>query len=66
MSDVFGLKRDSRLGSAVEFFAVDKVTDHREIASFTTPALAVDDRVILAGRVPPADDVVDLIQDAMS
>lgn len=46
---------------------VDKVTDFGEIASYgvmSTPALAIDDRVVLAGRVPTVDELVDLIQNA--
>lgn len=48
---------------------VDKVTDYGEIASYgvmTTPALAVDDQVVLAGRVPTVDEIVGLIGGAMS
>jgi small redox-active disulfide protein 2 len=46
---------------------VDKITDYGEIASFgvmSTPALAIDDQVVLAGRVPTVDELVDLIQNA--
>lgn len=46
---------------------VDKVTDPGEIASYgvmSTPALAVDDRVVLAGRVPTVAELVRLIGDA--
>lgn len=45
------------LGVDAEF---DKVTDPAEIASWgvmATPALVVDDEVVLSGRVPSADDV---------
>jgi small redox-active disulfide protein 2 len=46
---------------------VDKVTDYGQIASLgvmSTPALAIDDRVVLAGRVPTVDELVDLLQNA--
>ena len=40
--------------------AIEKVTDPAEIASWgvmTTPALVVDDEVLVSGRVPGADEV---------
>ncbi len=46
---------------------VDKVTDYGQIASYgvmSTPALAIDDQVVLAGRVPTVDELVDLIRSA--
>lgn len=45
------------LGIDAEF---DKVTDPAEIASWgvmATPALVVDDEVVVSGRVPSAEDV---------
>lgn len=45
--------------------AVDKVTDYGEIASYgvmSTPALAIDDAVVLAGRVPTVAELVELIR----
>lgn len=42
----------------------DKVTDPAEIASWgvmRTPALVVDDEVVLSGRVPSAEDVKKLL-----
>jgi small redox-active disulfide protein 2 len=45
------------LGLTAEF---EKVTDPADIASWgvmRTPALVVDDEVVLSGRVPSADDV---------
>ena len=42
----------------------DKVTDPAEIASWgvmRTPALVIDDEVVLSGRVPSADDVKKLL-----
>jgi small redox-active disulfide protein 2 len=42
---------------------VDKVTDYGDIASYgvvSTPALAIDDQVVFAGRVPSHAELVDL------
>ena len=42
----------------------EKVTDPAEIASWgvmRTPALVIDDEVVLSGRVPSADDVKKLL-----
>lgn len=44
--------------------AIDHVTDPGEIASWgvmSTPALVVDDEVVLAGRVPTAAEVASLL-----
>jgi small redox-active disulfide protein 2 len=52
----------ARLGLDVE---VQHVTDMEEIVRYgvmSTPALVVDDKVRLAGRVPRVDDVVALLQ----
>jgi len=49
------------LGIDAEF---DKVTDPAEIASWgvmATPALVVDDEVVLSGRVPSTEDVTALL-----
>lgn len=49
------------LGIDAEF---DKVTDPAEIASWgvmATPALVVDDEVVVSGRVPSAEDVRNLL-----
>lgn len=46
---------------------VEKVTDSGRIASYgvmTTPALAIDDQVVIAGRVPSVGELADLIQNA--
>lgn len=51
------------LGVQAEF---DHVTDPAEIASWgvmATPALVVDDEVVLSGRVPSTEDVKDLLAD---
>jgi small redox-active disulfide protein 2 len=49
------------LGLDVE---IDKVTDPGEIASWgvmSTPALVIDDDVVLAGRIPPPDQLKQLL-----
>lgn len=49
------------LGLAVE---IEHVTDAGEIVSWgimSTPALVIDDEVVLSGRVPPADRIKQLI-----
>jgi small redox-active disulfide protein 2 len=46
-------------------FELQKVTDINEILSFgvmSTPALAVDGKVKVAGRVPTVDEVKKLLQ----
>lgn len=51
----------SELGLTADF---EKVTDPGEIASWgvmATPALVIDDEVVLAGRVPSGDDVKKLL-----
>lgn len=43
---------------------IDHVTDEREIISYgvmSTPALVIDDEVVVAGRVPGPDKVRELI-----
>jgi len=47
----------AELGLDVE---IDKVTDPGEIVSWgvmSTPALVIDDEVVVSGRVPPADQI---------
>ena len=49
------------LGLSIE---IDKVTDPGEIISWgvmSTPALVVDDAVVLSGRVPSADQIRQLL-----
>ena len=49
------------LGLTVE---IDKVTDPGEIVSWgvmSTPALVIDDEVVLSGRVPNADQIKQLL-----
>jgi small redox-active disulfide protein 2 len=51
----------TELGLDVE---IQKVTDPGEIVSWgvmSTPALVIDDEVVLAGRVPAADDLKKLL-----
>jgi small redox-active disulfide protein 2 len=51
------------LGVAAE---LEKVTDYGDIAKFgvvSTPALVVDDRVILSGRVPTVAALRQLLED---
>lgn len=48
------------LGLVADF---EKVTDPAEIASWgvmSTPALVIDDEVVLSGRVPSLDDVKEI------
>ncbi len=43
---------------------IEKVTDPGEIVSWgvmSTPALVIDDEVVLSGRVPPADQIKQLL-----
>jgi small redox-active disulfide protein 2 len=43
---------------------VEKVTDFAEIASYgvmSTPALVIDDQVVVSGRVPKADEIQALL-----
>ena len=49
------------LGLSADF---EKVTDPAEIASWgvmSTPALVIDDEVVLSGRVPTSDDIKHLL-----
>ena len=58
-TDTCGARPNS--ASTVE---IDKVTDPGEIASWgvmSTPALVIDDDVVLSGRVPPADQIKQLL-----
>jgi small redox-active disulfide protein 2 len=46
---------------------IEKVTDYADIASWgvmSTPALVVDDRVVLTGRVPLLDELAALLEGA--
>lgn len=51
----------AELGLSVE---IDKVTDPSEIVAWgvmSTPALVIDDEIVLSGRVPAADHIKQLI-----
>lgn len=51
----------TELGLGVE---IDKVTDPGEIVAWgvmSTPALVIDDEVVVSGRVPSADQIRQLI-----
>ncbi|MGF1668156.1 MAG: thioredoxin family protein [Acidimicrobiia bacterium] len=44
--------------------AIEKVTDYAEIAGYgvmSTPALVVDEQVVVAGRVPSVDEIRTLL-----
>jgi small redox-active disulfide protein 2 len=46
---------------------VEKVTDYAAIAGYgvmKTPGLVVDDKLLVSGRVPSADEVTGLLADA--
>jgi small redox-active disulfide protein 2 len=62
---------EARTRDALQSLGVDalvqKVTDYGEIASYgvmSTPALAIDDDVVLAGRVPGVEELVELLRPA--
>jgi small redox-active disulfide protein 2 len=47
--------------------AVDKVTDFGDIASYgvmSTPALVVDEQVVMSGRVPTVPELVTMLANA--
>jgi small redox-active disulfide protein 2 len=51
----------AELGLSVE---IEKVTDPREIVEWgvmSTPALVIDDEVVLSGRVPSVDQIEQLL-----
>ena len=52
----------SELGMTAD---IEKVTDPADIASWgvmSTPALVVDDQVVLSGRVPSVDELASILQ----
>lgn len=49
-------------------YELEKITDVNDIVSFgvmSTPALAVDGKVLVSGKVPPAQEVKQLLEGAM-
>ena len=53
------------LGLSAEFV---KVTEYPEIMAYgvmSTPALVIDEKLVLAGRVPSCDEVVTLLKRAL-
>jgi small redox-active disulfide protein 2 len=64
---------EARTKEAIDSLGVDasivKVTDFAEIASrgvMSTPALALDGRVVITGRVPSVSEIITVISDATS
>ena len=48
---------------------VEKVTDYAEIAAYgvmSTPALVVDDQVLMAGRIPGLDSLKEALADRLA
>lgn len=48
-------------------YELEKITDVNDIVSFgvmSTPALAVDGKVLVSGKVPPAQEVKQLLEGA--
>ena len=55
----------AELGQTIE---VEKVTDYAQIAAYavmSTPALVVDDQVLLAGRIPGLDALKDTLAERL-
>ncbi len=49
-------------------YELEKITDINDIVSFgvmSTPALAVDGKVLVSGKVPSAQEVKQLLEEAM-
>ena len=48
---------------------VEKVTDYAQIAAYgvmSTPALVVDEQVLMAGRIPGLSSLKDLLEDRLA
>ena len=66
-------KLEANTADALQTLGVDapikKVTDYGEIASYgvmSTPALVIDDQVVLAGRVPSQTELAELLRGTSS
>jgi small redox-active disulfide protein 2 len=64
---------ESRTGEALVKLGIDSdiemITDFAQIAALgvmTTPALLVDDQIVMSGRVPEVDEIAELIGAAES
>lgn len=45
------------LGVSAEISKVDKINDIMNYGVMTTPALAIDGKVVVAGRIPSTDEI---------
>lgn len=62
-----GLAEEAAKELALDY-ELEKITDINDIVSFgvmSTPALAVDGKVLVSGKVPPAQEVKQLLEGAM-
>ena len=50
------------LGIAAEFAKVDKIEDIMKYGVMSTPALAIDGKVVVSGRVPSKEEIKKLIE----
>jgi small redox-active disulfide protein 2 len=64
---------EARTGEALERLGIDAdvemITDFAQIAALgvlTTPALLIDDQIVMSGRVPELDEIAELIGSAAS
>jgi small redox-active disulfide protein 2 len=56
----------AELGQAIE---VEKVTDYAQIAAYgvmSTPALVVDEQVLIAGRIPSVSSLKDALDERLT
>ncbi|PIE22273.1 MAG: thioredoxin family protein [Planctomycetota bacterium] len=54
------------LGSDAELVKVKEIEDIVALGAMLTPALAVDDKVLLAGRVPSTKELSQILSDALA
>jgi small redox-active disulfide protein 2 len=62
-----GLAEEAAKELALDY-ELEKITDINDIVSFgvmSTPALAVDGKVLVSGKVLSAQDVIQLLEEAM-